>query len=296
MTNGSAPSGSTMRQPVSPASADSTTACASPPSDRSWAADTSPSRDAATEHVGEQLLAGQVDRGRQPAEMVGGDLRPDRAVELVAGVAEQDQRLAGFGAQAGRDAAGDVVDHAQHADHRGGQDRRRSGLVVEADVAAGDRNAQCRTAIGETADRLGELPHHAGILRRAEVEAVGHRDRGGAGDGDVAVRLGQRELGTGVGVEQRVAARRVGGHRDAAAGGLVDAQHAAVGVLGQHGVAAHVAVVLLGDERPAAQVRTAQQRKQSRAQLVAGGRPRQAAPRCRRSARPGCRGAATGRS
>ena len=36
-----------MRQPVSPASADSTTACAKPPSDRSWAADTSPSREAA---------------------------------------------------------------------------------------------------------------------------------------------------------------------------------------------------------------------------------------------------------
>ena len=52
------------------------------------------------QHLGEQLLAGQVDLGRQPAEMVGGDLRPDRAVELVAGVAEQDQRLAGFGAEA----------------------------------------------------------------------------------------------------------------------------------------------------------------------------------------------------
>ena len=56
---------------------------------------------------------------------------------------------------------------------------------------------------------------------------------------------------------------------------LVDAQHSAVGVLGQHGVAAHVAVVLLGDEGAAAQVRTAQQRKQCRAQLVTGGRPRQ---------------------
>ncbi len=35
-----------MRQPVSPANADSTMAWASPPSDRSCAADTSPSRDA----------------------------------------------------------------------------------------------------------------------------------------------------------------------------------------------------------------------------------------------------------
>ena len=77
------------------------------------------------QHLGEQLLAGQVDRGRQPAEVVGGDLRPDRAVELVAGVAEQDQRLARLGAHAGRDAPGDVVDDAEHPDDRGGQDRRR---------------------------------------------------------------------------------------------------------------------------------------------------------------------------
>jgi hypothetical protein len=53
---------------------------------------------------------------------------------------------------------------------------------------------------------------------------------------------------------------------------LVDAQHTPVGVLGEHGVPAHVAVVLLGDERPAAQMRAAQQRKQSRAQLVSGHR------------------------
>ena len=51
------------------------------------------------EHLGEQLLAFQVDLRRQPTEMVRGDLRPDRAVELVAGVAEQDQRLARFGAR-----------------------------------------------------------------------------------------------------------------------------------------------------------------------------------------------------
>ena len=227
------------------------------------------------EHLGEQLLALEIDARRQPAEMVGGDLRPDRAVELVAGVAEQDQRLPRFGAQPGRDAPVDVVDHAEHADDRRREDRRGAGLVVEADVAAGDRNAKRRTAVGETADRLTELPHHRRVLRRAEVEAVGHRDRRRAGDGDVAVRLGQRELRAGVRVELGVAAGRVGGYRDAAAGGFVDAQHAAVGMFGEHGVTADVAVVLLGDERAAAQVRTAKQRKQSRLQFVAGDRPRQ---------------------
>ena len=205
--------------------------------------------------------------------MVAGDLRPDRAVELVAGVAEKNQRLAGFGAEPGRDAALHVVDDAEHTDDRGRQDRRRPGLVVEADVAAGDRNAKCRTTIGEPADGLAELPHDAGVLGRAEVEAVGDRDRRGAGDRDVAVRLGQRELRTRVRVESGVPARRVGRDRDAPAGRLVDAQHSAVGVLGQDGVAADVAVVLLGDERTAAQVRTAQQRKQSRTQFVTGRGP-----------------------
>ena len=47
----------------------------------------------------------EVHLGWQPAEVVRGDLRPDRAVELVAGVAEKNQRLAGFGAETGRDAA-----------------------------------------------------------------------------------------------------------------------------------------------------------------------------------------------
>jgi hypothetical protein len=82
-----------------------------------------------------------------------------------------------------------------------------------------------------------------------------------------------RQLVTATGVAPVTATLRY------ASASLVDAQHAAVGVLGQHSVAAHVAVVLLGDERTAAQVRTAQLRKQSRAQLVAGNRSLQAGGR-----------------
>ena len=50
-------------------------------------------------------------------------------------------------------------------------------------------------------------------------------------------------------------------------------------MLGQYGVAPHIPVVLFGDERSAAQVRTAKQRKQSRAQFGAGRGPRQPAER-----------------
>ena len=51
------------------------------------------------EYVGQQPLPLEVDLRRQAAEVVGGDLGPDRAVELVTGVAEQDQGLAGLVAE-----------------------------------------------------------------------------------------------------------------------------------------------------------------------------------------------------
>ena len=89
-----------------------------------------------------------------------------------------------------------------------------------------------------------ELPHHLGVLGRAEVQAVGDRERHGAGGGDVAVGLGERELRAGVRVELGEAAVAVGRERDAEAGLLVDADHAGVLGLREHGVAEHVAVVL----------------------------------------------------
>ena len=73
-----------------------------------------------------------------------------------------------------------------------------------------------QAAVGEPADRLGELPHHGRVLGRAEVQAVGDRQRTRAGRGDVAVRLGQRQLRARVRVQPGVAAVAVGGDRDPA--------------------------------------------------------------------------------
>ena len=114
-----------------------------------------------------------------------------------------------------------------------------AGLVVEADVAAGHRDAERLAAVGQAADGLGQLPHDLRVLRGPEVQAVGHRDRARPGHGDVPVRLGQRQLGALVRVEQAVAAVAVGGERDAEAGLLVDPEQAAVLGHRQHGVAAH---------------------------------------------------------
>src|ERR1700754_2540266 len=96
--------------------------------------------------------------------MVRGDLRPDRAVELVEGVAEQYQGFPCLRAESSRKTSTHIFQHTEHPDDRGGQDWGGAGLVVEADVAAGDRNAKRRTAVGEAPDGLAELPHHRRIL------------------------------------------------------------------------------------------------------------------------------------
>ena len=85
---------------------------------------------------------------------------------------------------------------------------------------------------------------------RQSVTAVGHR----AGDGDVAVRLGEGELGALVGVELAEAAVAVGRDREAEAGVLVDADHAGVVGERQRGVAHDVVVVLVGDPRRVGEV------------------------------------------
>ena len=143
----------------------------------------------------------------------------------------------------------DVVDDAEHADDRRREDRLIAGLVVERDVAAGDRDAELEAAVRETLDGPRELPHDLGVLGAAEVQAVRHCGRHRTGDGDVAVGLGEGELRALVRIELAEAAVAVGGDREAEAGVLVDADHA--GVIGerQRRVAHHEVVVLVGHPR-----------------------------------------------
>ena len=114
------------------------------------------------EHVRQPHLGGEVGLRRKAAEVTVHDVRPLRAAELVAGLAEQQQDLAVAGRH--RRAPGDVVDDPEHADDRCRVDGRVGGLVVEADVAAGDGHAHLEAGVGEAAGRLGELPHHVGVL------------------------------------------------------------------------------------------------------------------------------------
>ena len=220
------------------------------------------------------------------------DVGPRRPGQLLPRLAEQQHPVPGL-AETGRRAAGDVLDDPEHGHHRGRQDRGLAGLVVEAHVAAGDRDAELDAGVLEPAARLRELPHHRRVLRRAEVQAVADRQRGGAARRDVAVGLRERELRTGVRVEAREPAVAVGGEGDAEVGVGVDADHAAVAGLGEDGVALHVAVVLVGDPGLVAQVRAGQRA----AAASAGARRRStdaaAARPHRPAARPGSRVART---
>ena len=116
---------------------------------------------------------------------------------------------------------------------------------------------------------------------RQSVTASGRR----AGDADVAVGLGERELRAGVGVELGEAAVAVGRDRDAEAGLLVDADHAGVLGLGEDRVAQDVAVVLVGDPRLVGEVGRRRPAQQLVAELVAGRRPGEPCRRRRPAAR-----------
>jgi hypothetical protein len=197
---------------------------------------TRPSRPTRAEHLTERPLGGQVDGGRAAAEVAVHHRRPGGPAELRPGGAQQQDGLAA-GPPAGGDAGADVVVHAQDADDRRRVDRDVAGLVVEADVAAGDRQAEVAAGVGQAADGLGELPHDPGLLGGAEVQAVRDRQRPGAGHGDVAVGLGEVCLRAGVGVQAGEAGVAVEGEGDPAGALLVDAHDPGVVGLGEHGVA-----------------------------------------------------------
>ena len=86
-------------------------------------------------------------------------------------------------------------------------------LVVEADVAADDRDAERAARLAHAVDGLGQLPHHLGVLGVAEVQAVDERERAGADAREVEHRLGHDQRGAGARVDRAPAVVAVGGER-----------------------------------------------------------------------------------
>ena len=142
--------------------------------------------------------------------------------------------------------AGDVVENAQHADHRGWVDAPVVGLVVEADVAGDDRRCEFRASVTYAANNLLHLVVDLWAFGVAEVEAVGHRDRLCAGADDVASRLGDGHRSAGVRAELSIAAVTVDADRD----GLrcaFDSHYGGVGAGCDDGVREDALVVLAVD-------------------------------------------------
>ena len=142
-TNGSAPSGSTILRPGLTGQAHLHQRLHQPALGQVVRGGDHPVPGSGDQDVAEPPLGLQIDRRRQPTEMAVHDLGPGGAVELVTGLTQQQQGLAGVLADARDGAAPDVIDDAEHPDHRGGQDVHPGGLVVEADIAAGDRDPSC---------------------------------------------------------------------------------------------------------------------------------------------------------
>src|SRR5205814_34370 len=98
-------------------------------------------------------------------------------------------------------------------------------LVVERDVAGDDGDAEGLGRTRDPLDRLTELPPDLGLLRVAEVEAIGESERLAAGTGDVQRSFHHCRP---AGLERVTAPERRAVQRDGDAAGAVDAQHGRV--------------------------------------------------------------------
>ena len=130
-----------------------------------------------------------------------------------------------------------------------------TGLVIEGDVSTGDGDLEFQATICKTSNCFLELPHHFGVLRRAEVETVSDSCRNSTRNSYVAVSLCKSKASTVVGVKLAVATVRVGGDSEAETGFFIHADHAGVVGEAQRSITHDEVVILGGDEGLVSQVR-----------------------------------------
>ena len=126
------------------------------------------------------------------------------ALQRVRGVhrrAKQDDGVAGVLKPRGGDVFR-LLDEADDGDGRRGVNcTERPALVIERDIAAGDRRVEGAAALCQTAHGFLELPENLRVVRVAEVEVVRRAERGGPGTREVAASLGDSGLPAFVRVE-----------------------------------------------------------------------------------------------
>ena len=134
-------------------------------------------------------------------------------------------------------------------------------LVVERDVPGHDRQPQRLAGRAHPLDRLGELPADLGLLRVAEVEAVGEAEGLSSGTGDVARSLEHGERAARERVETRDAALAVECHREPAER-REQPQHGRIEARSPHGPVPDELVVAAEDELAASEVRRPEELEQ----------------------------------
>src|SRR5207302_3571166 len=107
-------------------------------------------------------------------------------------VARQQNDDVAFVAEGDFQDAGSVLENAEHPDDGRWVDRLAERLIVKADVAAGDRRAERIAGFGEAVDGLRKLPHHFGLFRAAEIEAIRCGDGARTAASHVAGGFGDR--------------------------------------------------------------------------------------------------------
>ena len=173
------------------------------------------------------LLLLEVDRRRRPGLEAVDDLEILRAADLFPGLADEDDGVAGR-PEAGPDGLADVLDEADDPQDGRRVDGQAFGVVVEADVAARDRDAERPAGLGQAGDGLFELAHDLGLLGIAEVQAVGDADRPGPDAGQVPAGFGHGDPGPCPRIEPGVEGVAVQGHGQGLLRAL-DPEHGRVG-------------------------------------------------------------------
>ena len=137
-------------------------------------------------------LPGEVEPGRAVLRGHPGQLGVGAAGQARRRLADEDDRVA-VGHELRPDEPADIVEQADDPDLGRRRDRPAGRLVVERDVAAGDRQVERPAGVGQAPDAFLELPECLRPGRVGVVQAVRHAERPGAGDRHVAGRLGHAQ-------------------------------------------------------------------------------------------------------
>ena len=235
--------------------------------------------------VGDQLpaqplyppLQGEVDAGSPAYHAVYGvQIFAGGQIERPGGqllCAQQDHRqsLSGETRPARRGGPDNILQQSQPAYDGGRVDGSTLAFVVQADVAADHRDAQCPTGPRHATDALLQLIIDFGTLRIAEIQAIGERQGFRADAGEVARDLGHRQLAAPEGVQVALPAVPVDGDGDGGVRFLDAEDRRIAGAGADNRVGLHLVVVLLVHPRSAGDIGRSQQLPQGLPGVVGQG-------------------------